>query len=259
MRARVHPSVDAPRLAALLRQRQPVTDDAFDALLSVEARARSRHFWSAIRALQHAADFFREAGATRVLDVGSGVGKSACVLSLDLARRVCAVEQRGALAQESVRLAERLGADVEVIAGPLADLDPSRFDGFYCFNPFAEHAAEAADCFDLTIERSFEAYLRDARCVERWLRAAPVGTALVTFNGLGGRIPTSYVVRRAELVNDDQLRLWVKERADDSTDAWLEVEALLVRASTLEQLASGPGSSFSDSHLIRALAAPLPR
>ena len=58
---------DAPTLATHLRRRERVTDEAFDVLLSEAARLRSRSFWSSIRACQQAADFFREAGATRVL------------------------------------------------------------------------------------------------------------------------------------------------------------------------------------------------
>ncbi|MFT3711385.1 MAG: class I SAM-dependent methyltransferase [Archangium sp.] len=255
MNARVRAlRADAPTLAGHLRRREPVTDEAFDALLSEAAQLRSRSFWSSIRACQHAADFFREAGATRVLDVGSGVGKFASVLSLDSGHRVWGVEQRPALVYESRLLAQQLAAEVVITEGGLEQIDPTRFDGFFCFNPFSENISEVRDCFDLTTTRSEEAYLRDVHVMERWLRAAPVGFALVTYNGLGGRIPVSFHAVRATDVNGDVLRLWVKQQPDDSSDAWLELEQMLVRASGVEKAAK-EASSFTDRRLVRRLAA----
>ncbi|MFO0595793.1 MAG: class I SAM-dependent methyltransferase [Myxococcaceae bacterium] len=243
-------------IAANLKQRHAVADSEFDALLGPAARERSKSYWSVVRAAQLAADLFREAGAERVLDVGSGVGKAAAILSLDLGRRVWGVEQRPHLVLESRKLAQALGAEVVVLEGGLEQINPHRFDGFYCFNPFAENVADPPDCFDLTTERSFDRYLRDARRVESWLREAPLGTALVTLNGLGGRVPVSFTVRRALDVNGDTLRLWVKDKVVSSDEAWIELEGNLVLASRIAALAEKANGFFSDTSLVRALALP---
>lgn len=243
-------------ISALLRKREPVSDEAFDSLLSERPRKKSRTYWSSVEAVQTAIRLLREAGATRVLDAGSGVGKFCTIASLDSGLRVWGVERRDELVTESRRLARVLGADVVIKEGTLDQVDPAPYDGFYFFNPFGEYVADDEDRYDLAAPRSFDAYIRDARLVERWLRAAPVGTAMVTYNGLGGRIPVSYRVRRTTHVRDDTMRLWVKEKVDDSREAYIEIEEELMTASELAKLAANKGAGFDDSPLVRELSSP---
>jgi predicted RNA methylase len=243
-------------ISALLRRREPVTDEAFDSLLTERPRKKSRTYWSSVEAAQTAARLLREAGATQVLDGGSGVGKFCAIASLDSAHRVWGVERRGELVFESRRLAQTLGAEVVITEGTLDDIDPEPFDGFYFFNPFGEYVAADEDRYDMGSPRSFDAYIRDARLVERWLRAAEVGTAMVTYNGLGGRIPVSYRVRHTTHVRDDTMRLWVKEKVDDSREAFIEIEEELITASELAKLAANNGAGFADSPLVRELSVP---
>ena len=246
----------AATIAAQLRRREDVSDEAFDALLTELPRKKSRTYWSSVGAAQTAARLLREAGATQVLDAGSGVGKFCAIASLDSAHRVWGVERRGELVFESRRLAQKLGAEVVITEGTLQDVDPSEFDGFYFFNPFGEYVAADEDRYDLGSPRSFDAYIRDARLVEKWLRSAPVGTAMVTYNGLGGRIPVSFRVKHTTHVRDDTMRLWVKEKADDSREAYIEIEEELITASELARLAAGNGAGFADSPLVKELSTP---
>jgi SAM-dependent methyltransferase len=242
-------------IATALRAGLQVSDEKFDRLLSTRPQSRSGRFWSCVEAAQTAAQFFREAGAQRILDVGSGVGKFCSIASLTLGRRVWGVERRSELVTESRELSRRLTADVVIAEGTLEGVDASAFDGFYCFNPFAEYVADHDDeRYDASFPQSFALYVSDARRIERWLRAAPVGTAMVTYNGLGGRIPSSYSVRRATFVRDDAMRLWVKEREHDvDGEAMLEVEGELVKASRLLALARGSGADLETSPLVAAL------
>jgi SAM-dependent methyltransferase len=244
----------AATIAALLRRRAEVSDEAFDSLLTELPRKKSRTYWSSVEAAQTASRLLREAGATQVLDAGSGVGKFCAIASLDLAHRVWGVERRGELVFESRRLAQVLGAEVVIQEGTLHDVDASEFDGFYFFNPFGEYVAADEDRYDMASPRSFDAYIRDARLVEKWLRAAPVGTAMVTYNGLGGRIPVSYRVRHTTHVRDDTMRLWVKEKLDSSFEAYIEIEEELITASELARLAATNGAGFADSPLVRELS-----
>ena len=241
--------VDPARsISARLRRREPVSDEVFDSLLGERPRKKSRHCWSNVEAAQTAARLLREAGATRVLDVGSGAGKFTAIAALDLDRRVWGVERRAELVLEARRLAATLGADVEITQSTLDAFDVTRFDGFYFFNPFGEYVADEEDRYDDGAPRSFEPYLRDARLVERWLRAAPQGTAMVTYNGLGGRIPVSFRVKTTLHVRDDTMRLWVKERPQVSREAYIEIEEQLITATELAELAG------SDNQLLRELS-----
>lgn len=229
--------VTAASIGARLRAHEAVTDEAFDALLPEPARTKSRSYWSSVQAAQVASRLLYEVGVKRLLDAGSGIGKFCAVASLDASRRVWGVERRGHLVAESRNLAKALGADVVIMEGSLADVDPSSYDGFYFYNPFGEYVAAEQDRYDASFPGSFEAYIQHARLVERWLRAADVGTAMVTYNGLGGRIPASFRVRKTTHVRDDVMRLWVKEKVDDSRDAFLEIEEELMTASELAALA----------------------
>ncbi|MBL8913400.1 MAG: hypothetical protein JNM17_22065 [Archangium sp.] len=236
-------STDAVLLGEQLRRGAPIEDDDFDALLSVRPQVFSRSFWTPVHVARVAARLFREAGASSVLDVGSGAGKFCSIVSLVLDQRVWGVEHRPSLAHESRSLARRLGADVEILEGRFVDLDARRFDAFYFFNPFAEHLVPKTHRYDQSVECSLESYVRDARCVEGWLTAAPIGTALVTYNGLGGRIPTSYVVEREGQLHGNAMRLWVK-RTDVAADAFIELEDMLLAASYLRRCEKEMGDDF---------------
>lgn len=233
-----------------------VSDAEFDELLGEQPRARSGKFWSSVETAQTASRLLTKAGAQRVLDVGAGVGKFCCIASLTSSRPVWGLERRGALVLEARQLTQRLGAEVLMTEGSLEAVDPKQFDGFYFFNPFGEYVADAVSRYDSDFPNSFDAYIRDARRVERWLREAPVGTAMVTYNGLGGRIPTCFAVRHTTRVRDDVMRLWVKTTPATGTEAYVEVEDELVTASALVAIARDHGKMFEDSPLVVALAMP---
>jgi SAM-dependent methyltransferase len=245
-------------LGQRLVAREEVPDEDFDVLLSERPKAKSGQYWSCVEAGQTAAKLFEKAGAKQVLDVGAGVGKFCSIASLTTSRRVFGLERRGALVQDARQLARRLSADVMITEGVLSDVVASQFDGFYFFNPFAEYVSNDAGRYDAEFPRSFDQYIADARVVEKWLLDSPLGTAMVTYNGLGGRIPVCFVVQHTTRVRDDVMRLWVKTGPVVSTEAWVEVEDELVKASRLAMIARDGGQAFADSPLVRMLSSPLP-
>lgn len=245
----------AEHLADALRKGAVVRDTEFDSLLSPHPRKKSGGFWSAVEVAQTASRWFSEAGATRVLDVGAGVGKACAVMALTSGHRVWGLEQRGALVFEARKLAQKLGAEVVMVEGQLDAVDPLEFDGFYFFNPFAEHIADKYDLYDANIVPSIDTYLKDARKVERWLREASLGTAMVTYNGLGGRIPSSWVCQKKERLAGNVLRLWVKEREATDREAFVEVQDLLITASMLQRLVKEHPQSPLEDLLVSRLVA----
>ena len=245
-------SDEGARAAQLLRTGE-MSDARFDGLLSEHARRQSRRFWTCVEAATTASEWLAEVGVERLLDVGSGVGKFCCIASLMLGRRVWGLERRGELVFESRRLAQRLGAEVVVIEGALTQVDPRRFDAFYFFNPFGEYLLPPEERYDAS-PTSAEEYVSNARLVEQWLRAAPAGTTVLTFNGLGGRIPLSFSVHRTRCIDRNVLRLWRKDRPDEGLDAQVELDGEIVAASRLRRLAQH--TSFSDTALVRLLCEP---
>ncbi|GMU59232.1 MAG: hypothetical protein AMXMBFR34_09950 [Myxococcaceae bacterium] len=243
----------AERIGAALRRGDFVKDRDFDRLLSAGLRGKSPSFFSSVVVAQTAARWLSDAGRTRVLDVGAGVGKFCAVAALTTGRPYVGLEQRGTLVAEGRKLVAALAAEVQLVEGGLADVEPSSFDGFYFYNPFAEHIADKYERIDDTLECSADDYLRDARTVERWLRAAPAGTAMVTYNGLGGRIPLSWRCERELKLAGNMLRLWVKQPgAEASADAYIEVEDRLLPASVLAELVRrSPRVSIEDGLVAR--------
>ena len=244
---------EVTQLALALRTGRTVTDTQFDVLLPIRPRIRSLSYWSSVEVSQTASRWFSDAGAQRVLDVGSGAGKFCAIASLTSGRRVWGIEARADLAQASRVLAEKLGAEVTLLEGTLDGVDASHFDGFYFFNPFAEQLAEPHERYDEHMPGSVDDFLHDVRVVERWLRAAPLGTAMITYNGLGGRIPLSWEAQQSVVLGGDHLRLWLKRSNDDSRDAILEINEHLIPASKLAALMKGGDSRVKSSSLVARL------
>ncbi len=189
-------------------------DVAFDKVYPLSIRTLSRRHWTPMSVARQAAQLFRHAGARRVLDVGSGVGKFVLVAAaaapeigfVGVEHRVRLVEiARTAQVRLRVPNASFLCADASELPWP-------EFDGLYFFNPFIENLFEHVDRIDDALEKSEERFCRDVRRTEDALRAAPVGTVVVTYHGMGARIPGGYEPVRSERAGSDFLRLWVKRR-----------------------------------------------
>lgn len=226
-------------VAERLRSGAHVSDAAFDALLPTPLRRGSLTWWTPVQVALTAAGWLAEAGAQRVIDVGAGLGKFCAIAALRTQRAVVGVEHRAPLVAAGQALASALRAEVELVQGGLEAVQPQRFDAFYFYNPFAENLCEGDERFDTQVPLSFERYLADVNRVEGWLRACPVGTVMVTYNGLGGRIPLSWSVKREQPLGVDRLRLWVKgarDAAADDDEALIEVDAELVTTRRLKQL-----------------------
>ena len=241
-----------------LTAHRPVPDSHFDSLLPTRPRLRSASFWSSVEVAQTASRWLTEAGALRVLDVGSCVGKFCTIAALSSSHRVWGLELRQDLALASRHLAQKLSAEVVILDEPLDTLDVRRFDGFYFFNPFAEHLMEPWERYDEHFPGSPDGFLRDVSTVERWLRAAPLGTAMVTYNGLGGRIPLSWMVQKSATVDGDPLRLWIKRGTDDGSDAIIEINEHLVSARQLATLMRRKDPRVQGSSLVARLVAGFP-
>jgi predicted RNA methylase len=172
---------------------------------------------------RRAAELFRMAGARSVLDVGSGVGKFALVAAATSAEATfVGVEQRGDLVEVARRAQEELGTrNASFTVGDATDMLEGGFQGYYFYNPFGENLFDETERIDHAVELTESRFRRDAMRAERALRSAPRGTAVVTYNGMGGRIPSCYELGASEPFRADWLRLWVK-RGDDDGGSFLE-------------------------------------
>jgi SAM-dependent methyltransferase len=193
-------------------------DVAFDAVYPTAIRLVSRRFWTPVSVARRAARLLHEAGARKVLDVGSGVGKFVLVAAGEAPdMRFVGVEQRPHLvavardAQQQLQL-----PNAAFVVGEATTSSWRSFDGFYFFNPYAENLFVADDRLDDSVDLTATRFYRDVVRTERALRAAPLGTAVATYHGMSGRMPACYEVAQSVRAGSDWLRLWVKtqERAE---------------------------------------------
>lgn len=200
-------------------------DIAFDTVYPAAIRRVSRRFWTPVTVARRAAAMFESAGARRILDVGSGCGKFVLVAATAApAVQFVGVEQRRQLVDIASRARATLGlANARFKVGDVTHMGWTSFDGFYLFNPLAENLLDVPERIDSSVELSRRRFERDAQCVERALRRAPIGTALVTYHGASTRIPTSYEVEAAEPAGSDWLRLWIRRRDVEDGSHFVEL------------------------------------
>jgi predicted RNA methylase len=200
------------RVAARLRAGEPISDGDFDRVFIPDVEVVSFRHWTPVSVARRAAELLVRAGATSILDVGAGPGKFCIVGALTTAARFTGVEQRSTLVEEARVAAERFGADrARFVHSNLVDFDCSPFNGFYFYNPFQEHL-DGDDLFpiDQALERSPTLYRMYIACAIAALIRAPAATAVVTFHGLGGPMPSQYRQLYCERTFGGELALWVR-------------------------------------------------
>lgn len=214
-------------------------DAEFDGQLPEAARQLSRQFWTPVAVAYRVTEWLEASGAASLLDVGAGVGKLCAVVALRSARpggralQVAGIEQRASLVAVASQIARDLGASATYITARISDtqyaaggdsgepaihLGPA--DAYYLYNPFGENLSgdaptagdpsRAPDHIDDEFPRDEAAFLAGVRATERLLKQARPGTQLITFNGYGGVIPSSYDARAVERYGLSDLIWWTK-------------------------------------------------
>jgi SAM-dependent methyltransferase len=206
-------------------------DIAFDSVYPAEVRRVSRRFWTPVAVARRAAQLFARAGARRVLDVGSGVGKFVLVAAqAEPGLELVGIEHRRHLVDIATRARDALGlTNARFKSADVTRMAWRGFDGVYFFNPFAENLYAGGDCIDRRVELSDRRLAREGLRVERALRRAPLGTAIVTYHGATARIPGCFEVEASERAGSDWLRLWVRRREVDDGVLFVEEQDGVVR------------------------------
>jgi SAM-dependent methyltransferase len=187
------------------------SDLEFDAAYDEKIRDLSEQHWTPVQVAARAAHLLTEAGATRILDVGSGVGKFCIVGALSTDAQFVGVEWRGNLVEIARRTALRFSAARATFVH--ASVDTFAFDGFdgiYLYNPFYEQISSFLVQIDNNIDRSARAYGRFVSGTLTKLADAARPMAVVTFHGFGAPLPPEYTLLGDEPAGNDQLELWVK-------------------------------------------------
>ena len=121
------------------------------------------------------------------------------------------VEKKLHLVNESSRISKLAEINsASFIHGNMRDVDWTKFDGFYLFNPFLEHFVNS-DGSKKALAIGWGKYTNYVEEVEDKLKCLRPGVRVVIFNGFGGKMPNEYVMLVDETWHDNALQLWVKQ------------------------------------------------
>jgi hypothetical protein len=190
-------------------------DREFDRLLPESLRGKAEVHFTPVEVARRAAQLLVDRPCAWILDVGSAVGKF-CLTGAELVpdAMFVGIERRRYLVQVANALADRLGLrNATFVHGDAVQLDWSVFDGFYLFNPFAEHLRDTTPALDATIELDPAFFLHYVRFVRARLAEARIGTRVVTYHGFGAPPPSGYTRFGCEEIGTGDLELWVRTAA----------------------------------------------
>jgi hypothetical protein len=174
--------------------RLTIDDASFDGVYPGWAQRLSRVHWTPVAVATRAAELLVTREGTRVLDVGSGVGKLCLVGALTTAGRFHGIERVASFVDAARAAAARLGLDASFTHGHLRDLDWRGFEAFYLYNPFADDPEP----------------LESLAFVREQLALAQDGTRVVTYHGPGAAMPPCYRLDWSGEGELAGLELWTK-------------------------------------------------
>jgi len=189
-----------------------LTSDAdFDSVYEEDIRDLSAQHWTPVRVATRAAKLLTRAGARRILDVGSGVGKFCIAGALSTDATYVGLERRARLVEIARRAAAHYGAErATFVHASLDDFSFEGFTGIYLFNPFYEQISALVEQIDEATERSSIWYEHFVQTTVTKLDKLEPPVAVVTYNGFGGHMPLLYTFLGEEPAGTDQLELWMK-------------------------------------------------
>jgi predicted RNA methylase len=174
----------------------------------------SNQYWTPLVVAKRAAEWLDDLNVRTVVDIGSGAGKFCVAAALAGHCHYTGLEQRSQLVASARTLARLFEVDdrVSFVEGALGDIATPAADAYYLYNPFGEYLFGSKEHVNSDVERSDERYARDVAAVQELLQRARFGTCVLTYNGFGGRVPSSYQQIRLDNDMPNELRLWRKER-----------------------------------------------
>ncbi|QNK61015.1 methyltransferase domain-containing protein [Pedobacter sp. PAMC26386] len=185
-------------------------DTIFDSFFPDRIRKISRIHWTPLGIAKKAASFLAPAPGSKILDIGSGVGKF-CIAAAHFfpESEFHGVEQRKDLFDLAIKAQQRSEvSNVLFIHGNFTQLNLDTYDGIYFYNAFAENLINVARIDD-SVDYSTGLYTYYANYLGNALVNKSRGTRLVTYHGYEHEIPKGY-----EMVEQDEakpLKMWLRK------------------------------------------------
>jgi hypothetical protein len=185
------------------------SDEQFNQLYPLSIQILARRHWTPLGVTRKVAGFLAAEDNTRILDIGSGVGKFCLSAAFYKPNAFYyGIEQRKNLITHAELARERLHiGNVSFTHGNFTQLDFKHFDHFYFYNSFYENLSET-DKIDDSIDYSRELYNYYNRYLFKQLDEKPEGTRVATFHSMEDEMPNSYHEVGSEF--DNLLKFWIK-------------------------------------------------
>lgn len=185
------------------------SESQFHLLYPASLHLLARNHWTPLLVARKAADFLAAEKGSRILDIGSGIGKF-CLAAAHYKPNCLfiGVEQREDLVTYAETAKEITGLkNVSFIHGNITGVDFDNYDHFYFYNSFYENLV-TAEKIDDRVSYSIELYNQYSRVLYKQLERKREGTRVVTYHGMNDILPPGYL----EAGNDINglLKFWVK-------------------------------------------------
>jgi len=186
-----------------------ISDEEFNQLYPGEIEFLAKRHWTPLNVTRLASEFLAMGSNTRILDIGSGVGKFCLSGAYHNPNALYfGVEQRKELVLHANNAKKRLNLNnVHFIHANFTQLDFKEYDNFYFYNSFFENL-DGTDKIDDSIEYSEELFDYYCRYLFRQLDKVPRGTRLVTFHSMEHEIPPSFAIVDTDM--GELLKFWIK-------------------------------------------------
>ena len=206
-----------------------LNDNVFDTLLPRRQQQLSKIHWTPLHIAKKAATFLAETPGTRVLDIGSGVGKFCLTAANHFPEaEFYGIEQREDLveiANNAKRTSETRNAHFK--HGNFTQIEFEAFKGIYFYNSFCENIIikdfqydfndsfnNYSDLIDLAhiddrLELSPSLYHYYSNYLNNALDHMPSGSKLVTYHGVELEVPFSY--NMVEEHFEKTLKFWIRK------------------------------------------------
>ena len=187
---------------------QEKDDNQFNKIYPKSIAELSDRHWTPLHFAKQAAEYLVQKPNTRVLDVGSGVGKF-CMIGAQKTNGIfTGVEYRKDLADLSNRIVQdHKIKNCSFINANITNVKFSDYDAVYLFNPFHENIDETAQ-IDKSFEMNEYMYNIYNQYVKSQLNMMPIGTRLATNWSYHHEIPASFDLK--ESYYGEVLQFWVK-------------------------------------------------
>ncbi|WP_343692190.1 class I SAM-dependent methyltransferase [Chitinophaga sp.] len=185
------------------------SDDAFDLIYPRGMQQLSKRHWTPLQIATASAAFLAHKPGTRILDIGSGVGKF-CLIGAHFHPNsyFYGIEQREDLYLHARTAKEVLKVEnADFILGNFTRFNADQYDSFYFYNSFFEHLTPE-DGIDQQIDFSTNLYDYYTRYMQDIMDQRGSGTRLVTYYSMGDEVPDSYQLVDAS--DDMLLKMWIK-------------------------------------------------